>query len=140
MNIFCRFLSNRSFRLLFFLMAMALGVQFVVTPAQACRCIADPFSKQYIYYKKTWYGTKRKWTCVYTCQDLQQQQVKITGTHEDWYVSDKGLEGICDGLHYVSQYSNARMDFIWNLDEARYFDASDSSSLELKKWNQESCR
>lgn len=114
--------------------------QFSATRAFACQCIADPFSKQYVYYKKTWYGTKRKWTCKYTCQDAQQKQTQITGTHEDWYISDRGLEGICDGLHYVNRYSNAKMDFIWTLEEARHFDASESTALELKQWNQSSCR
>lgn len=140
MNVFRRFLANRLFRFLFIFVAMVFGMQLAPATAQACKCIADPFSKQYVYYKKTWYGTKRKWTCLYTCQDHQQKQVKLTGTHEDWYVSDKGLEGICDGLHYVNQYSTARMEFIWNLDEARHFDASESSSRELKSWNQQSCR
>ncbi|WP_374074156.1 hypothetical protein [Bdellovibrio bacteriovorus] len=126
-----------------FLLVLGFATLFQVThssEALACRCIADPFSKQYVYYTKTWYGTKRKWTCVYTCQDAQQQQVKITGTHEDWYTTDKGLEGICDGLHYVNRYSTYKMDFVWQFEEARYFDASDSTAPDLKKWNQEKCR
>ncbi|WII73639.1 hypothetical protein QJS83_07100 [Bdellovibrio sp. 22V] len=123
-----------------FLITGILALQFVATSAQACSCIADPFSKKYEYYKKTWYGTKRKWTCVYTCQDAQQQRTQVTGTHEDWYTTDKGLEGICDGLHYVNRYNTYKMDFVWQFEEARWFDASDSSAAELKKWNQEKCR
>ncbi|KHD88448.1 MAG: hypothetical protein OM95_09695 [Bdellovibrio sp. ArHS] len=114
--------------------------QVFSSSALACNCIADPYSKKYIYYKKTWYGTKRKWTCEYKCQDLRQQQTIVVGTHEDWYVSDKGLEGICDGLHYVNRYNNYVQDFVWALEEARYFDASESTAAELKKWNSESCR
>lgn len=108
--------------------------------ALACQCIADPYSKTYAYYTKTWYGTKRKWSCEYTCVTPQQKQVKVIGIHEDWYVSDKGLEGICDGLHYVNRYSTYKNDFIWSLEEARYFDASDSTAPNLEQWNKENCR
>lgn len=115
-------------------------LQFSGSVAEACQCIADPMSKKYIHFTKTWYGTKRKWTCVYTCQNAQQQQIQITGTHQDWYVSDRGLEGICDGLLYVNQYNPYKMDFVWLLEEARYFDASHSTAAELIQWNKNSCR
>lgn len=108
--------------------------------AEACQCVADPYSKKYIYYTKTWYGTKRKWTCVYTCQNMQQQRTEVLGTHEDWYVSDKGLEGICDGLIYVNQYSNYKMDFVWVYDRPESFSPSESTAPEVKAWGQRACR
>ncbi len=108
--------------------------------ANACYCTADPYSKQYIYYTKTWYGTKRKWTCTYTCQNMQQQKAEIVGTHENWYVSDKGLEGICDGLVYVNRYSNFKMDFVWVYDRVESFSPIDSTAPELKRWGQSNCR
>lgn len=106
----------------------------------SCSCIADPYSKQYIYYTQTWYGTKRKWTCAYTCQDFQQKQTQIIGTSQDWYMSDKGLEGICDGLHYVNRYSSFKNDFIWSFEEARYFDPANSTAPELQAWSKANCR
>ncbi len=129
------------FRFLLLAIGLSTVLQIASTEsAWACRCIADPYSKQYVYFTKTWYGTKRKWTCVYTCQDQRQQQVKITGTHEDWYTTDKGLEGICDGLRYINEYSTFKNDFVWMLDKAELFDASESSAPELKTWNKEKCR
>lgn len=122
------------------LFALFTAFQAYSSNAWACHCIADPYSKKYIYYKKTWYGTKRKWTCEYKCQDMRQQQTVVLGTHENWYMSDKGLEGICDGLHYVNRYNNYVKDFVWTFDEARHFDASESTSAELKTWNAEKCR
>ncbi|AHZ85124.1 hypothetical protein AB1A81_12050 [Bdellovibrio bacteriovorus] len=107
--------------------------------ARACSCIADPYSKTYQLYKKTWYGTQRKWSCVYTCQDSQQKRTEVTGYHSDWYVTDKGLEGICDGLHYVNIYNAHRGDFVWKFEEARWFNPAQSTSADLKKWSQ-SCR
>lgn len=108
--------------------------------AEACSCIADPYTKKYLHFKKTWYGTKRKWTCVYTCQDDQQKRTQITGTHEDWYVTDKGLEGICDGLRYENTYSVLVQDFVWLFEEAQWFPPGKSTAPELKKWKSESCR
>ncbi len=107
--------------------------------AEACSCIADPYSKQYEYYTKTWYGTKRKWSCVYTCQDSQQKQIQIRGTSQDWYISDRGLEGICDGLHYENRYNTAVNNFVWLFEEARYFDPADSTSAEIRAWEKANC-
>ena len=107
--------------------------------AEACSCIADPYSKQYDYYTKTWYGTKRKWSCLYTCQDSQQKQTQIRGTSEDWYISDRGLESICDGLHYVNRYNTAINNFVWTYEEARYFDPADSTAKEVKEWEKANC-
>ena len=120
--------------------SIALVFLSLVEQAEACQCIADPYSKKYIYFTKTWYGTKRKWTCIYTCQDMQQQKTEVLGTHEDWYVTDQGLEGICDGLVYVNQYSNFKMDFVWVFDRAESFSPSQSTASELKKFSDNSCR
>lgn len=123
-----------------FFLPLLLTIQFLAPNlAKACSCIADPYSKKYQLYKKTWYGTQRKWSCVYTCQDSQQKRTEVTGFHSDWYVTDKGLEGVCDGLHYVNVYNNHRMEFIWQFEEARWFAPEKSSSPELKAFSR-SCR
>lgn len=126
----------------FFLLLAAAFLLSLTAPvaAPACSCIADPFSKKYQLFEKTWYGTKRKWTCVYTCQDSQQNRTEIVGSHSDWYMSDKGLEGICEGLHYVNTYSTFKMDFVWVFEEARWFNASQSKAPELVRWSKERCR
>lgn len=112
-----------------------------VTPARAaCSCIADPYSKKYLVFKKTWYGTKRTWTCVYTCQDNQQNRTDILGTHDDWFMSDKGLEGICDGLHYVNTYLPHTQNFAWVFKEARWFNPADASAPETLNWSKQNCR
>lgn len=130
-------MKNRLLLLLAFAFILPLSSPL---KAEACNCIADPFSKKYLLYQKTWYGTKRKWTCVYTCQDSQQNRSEIIGTHEDWYMTDKGLEGICEGLHYVNTYSTFKMDFVWVFEEARWFSASQSKAPEVAQWNKERCR
>ncbi|WP_232469224.1 hypothetical protein [Bdellovibrio bacteriovorus] len=126
--------------MMFWILAAFMALQLTAPAfADACSCIADPYSKKYQLYKKTWYGTQRKWSCVYTCQDSQQQRTEVTAYHSDWYVTDKGLEGICDGLHYVNVYNTHRMDFVWKFEEARWLNPAQSSSADLKKWAQ-SCR
>lgn len=126
-----------------FFWMLALATLFHISSpdlAQACSCIADPYSKKYLLYKKTWYGTKRKWTCVYTCQDSKQQRTEVLGTHEDWYTTDKGLEGVCEGLHYVQEFNGFKMDYIWMYKEARWFTPSQSTAPELKSWYRKSCK
>ncbi|UXR66235.1 hypothetical protein EZJ49_08230 [Bdellovibrio bacteriovorus] len=130
-------MKNRFF--LFLATAFLMSLAAPVT-AWSCGCIADPFSKKYQLFEKTWYGTKRKWTCVYTCQDAQQKRMEIVGSHSDWYMTDKGLEGICDGLHYVNTYSTFKMDFVWVFEEARWFSPAQSKAPELARWNKEHCR
>lgn len=124
-----------SFILMSFLMGVPKAQAF-----QSCTCIADPFSKKYIYFQKTWYGSKRSWTCMYSCQDLQQRRLQILGTHKDWYTTDNGLEGICDGLHYVNIYNTHRAEFVWKFDSARWFDPGKATAPELKSWAAQNCR
>ncbi|GEM_PF-3318895 len=126
-----------------FLIIIMLSLFFSLSQSlamQNCSCVADPFTKKYIYFKKTWYGTKRSWTCVYSCQNLQQARSQVLGTHKDWYTTDDGLEGICDGLHYVNIYNTYRGDFIWKYDSARWFDPAKSTAPELKSWAVQNCR
>lgn len=126
---------------LLLLLSFATFSQIIAIPAaEACSCIADPYSKQYVYYTKTWYGTKRKWSCLYTCQDSQQKQTQIRGTSEDWYISDRGLESICDGLYYENRYNTGVNSFVWTFAEARYFDPAEATSVEVKEWEKASCR
>lgn len=108
--------------------------------AESCSCLADPYTKKYDYFKRTWYGSKRKWTCVYTCQNAQQKRFLVTGTHKDWYTTDNGLEGICEGLHYVNLYNSHRKDFVWKYDSAKWFDPSHSTAPELKAWAVQNCQ
>ncbi|MEN0059431.1 MAG: hypothetical protein AAGB31_11400 [Bdellovibrio sp.] len=108
--------------------------------AASCLCKADPYSKKYITFAKTWYGTKRKWTCVYTCQNSRQESVQILGTHQNWYLTDRGLEGICDGLEYVNEYNTYRNDFVWVFKKAQWFNPESSTAQDVKAWAQETCR
>lgn len=133
----------KSSRQLFLLIILAIGFSSGLSQAQAaesCSCVADPFTKKYIYFKKTWYGTKRSWTCVYSCQNQQQLRFQILGTHKDWYTTDNGLEGICDGLLYVNIYNTYRGDFVWKFDSARWFDPARATAPELKSWAAQNCR
>lgn len=110
-------------------------------PARAsdCRCKADPFTKKYQLFEKKWWGTRRHWSCEYSCNDSIGQQFKIIGYHKNWFLTDNGKEGICDGLTYKETYSVFKNDFIWDLDQANEFDPAKSSSPDLKKWSKDNC-
>lgn len=123
----------------FFILTVLLQL-IAASPARACSCVADPNSKKYLVFKKTWYGTKRSWTCAYTCQDAQQNRSEVLGTHDDWYMTDTGLEGVCDGLYYANTYLPHKQDFVWIFKEARWFSPRESSALELKAWERAHCR
>lgn len=101
----------------------------------ACSCIADPSSKTYQLLQKTWYGTKRNWSCQYECTDTKKVKTSVLGFHRDWYLSkDEGLEGICDGLKYTKQYIPARDTFTWVFQKAEGFNPKKSSSKELREF------
>ena len=121
-----------------------LSLILALTGAQqtlACSCVADPQSKSYQQLQKTWYGTKKAWSCQYDCSGTDKVQKTILGYHKDWYLAkDEGLEGICDGLKYTKQYIPARDTFTWVLVKAESFDPKKSSSPDLKKFAKTSCQ
>lgn len=114
---------------------------YILNPSLAsdCRCKADPFTKKYQLFEKKWWGTRRHWSCEYSCNDSIGQQSKIIGYHKNWFLTDNGKEGICDGLTYKETYSVFKNDFIWDLDQANEFDPAKSSSPDLKKWSKDNC-
>ncbi len=108
--------------------------------ASECRCIAEPFSKQYQHYSEHLWGTKRQWTCIYHCTH-PQGPIDIVGGHREWYLGkDDGREGVCDGIPFTSTYSNYVGRFIWVPQEPDYFDPINSSAKNLKTWAKEACR
>ena len=108
--------------------------------ASDCHCIADPFTKKYQLFEKKWWGTRRHWSCEYECTDTLGNKSKIIGYHKNWFLTDNGKEGICDGLTYKETYSTFKNDFIWDLDKTNQFDPAKSTSPDLKKWSKDNCR
>lgn len=108
--------------------------------ASRCACVADVFSKQYQHYSEHFWGTKREWTCVYSCT-TPQGEVQFTGSHKELSLGkDDGREGICDGVPVISTYNNFVGGFIWIPQDAIDFDPIDSSANNLKTWAKETCR
>jgi hypothetical protein len=111
--------------------------------AQAeCSCTADPYSKTYSEFRKTWYGSVRAWSCRYTCTDGFVTE-EILGNHRDWYAGDEtGLEGICEGLIYQHEYIIVMDIFTYAYKGIGIADPAKSKSAELKSWatKHEACR
>lgn len=111
--------------------------------ASDCSCTSDPYTKIYTSdgVQKTWYGGKRKWSCVYSCENSQGVKAAFRGHHSQWYVGeDSGLWGICDGLVYIHEYNAYAQRFIWAYNRIGPFDPVDSKSPEVKSWARENCR
>lgn len=99
-----------------------------------CVCTADPYSKKYDEYRKTWYGSVRAWNCAYTCTDGSVKETLI-GNHRDRYYGDEtGLEGICDGLIYKYEYIIVMNRFIYAYQGIGPVDPQKSSSKDLNAW------
>lgn len=109
--------------------------------SSSCECIADIYTKKYISFEKTWYGTKRVWTCEYTCTSSRYKDFqRILGQHSGRYVSDKGNEGICDGVPVISKFNTSRNEDIYVPQPAVMFSPTKSSSPEVKNWARLNCR
>ena len=115
--------------------AAFLSVAFLFSSAFAdCVCTADPYSKKYSEYRKTWYGSVRAWNCAYTCTDGSDTETLI-GSHRDRYYGDEtGLEGICDGLIYKYEYIIVMNRFIYAYQGIGPVDPQKSSSKDLNDW------
>jgi len=99
-----------------------------------CVCTADPYSKKYSEYRKTWYGSVRGWSCAYTCTDGAESETLI-GNHRDRYYGDEnGLEGICDGLIYKYEYIIVMNIFTYAYQGIGPVDPRKSSSKDLQAW------
>ncbi|MFP5518518.1 MAG: hypothetical protein ACLGGX_01340 [Bdellovibrionia bacterium] len=127
-------------RLLLTLSIVLASLMTQQAAASTCSCIADPFSKKYQLFEETWFGTRRHWSCEYTCTGSSGTTQKIVGYHKDWYMTDKGLEGICDGLIYKNIYTPYMGNFVWTLDRAATFNPKRASSDELKRFAQTQCQ
>lgn len=117
----------------------ALVVGLPTAKAEECKCITNPYTKKYSSYEKTWYGTKRVWTCEYTCEDSQGYQSTIIGSHSGRYTTDIGSEGVCDGIPFVSTFNAATLREILMPTNPVWFSPSDSSAPEVEKWSK-TCR
>lgn len=111
--------------------------------ASDCSCTANPYTKNYTPdgVQKTWYGGKRIWSCVYTCENSSGLKEEFRGHHRDWYVGeDIGLWGVCDGLVYVYEYNVYAQKFVWAFNKIGTFDPIHSKSPQVKSWAQQNCR
>jgi hypothetical protein len=107
-----------------------------------CACTANPYTKTYAPngVEKTWYGAKRIWSCVYTCENGSGLKEEFRGHHRDWYVGDDtGLWGVCDGLVYIYEYNAYAQRFVWTYNRVGTFDPVDSKSPQVKAWAQQNC-
>lgn len=120
----------------------ALPQKVAASPhSNTCECIADIYTKKYISFEKTWYGTKRIWTCEYTCSSPRLKEFKrILGKHSGRYVTDKGNEGICDGVPVISKFNTSRNEDIYVPQPPVMFSPLKSSSPELKSWAKSNCQ
>ena len=110
--------------------------------ASDCSCTANPYTKTYDPngVENTWYGGKRIWSCVYTCENEAGIKDEFRGHHRDWYVGeDTGLWGICDGLVYVYEYNAYAQKFVWAFKRVGTFDPVDSKSVQVKTWAKQNC-
>lgn len=111
--------------------------------ASNCSCTSNPYTKTYAPngVQKTWYGGKRMWSCVYSCDNGEGIREEFRGNHRDWYVGeDIGLWGICEGLVYVYEYTAYAQKFVWAYNRVGTFDPVDSKSPEVKSWATQNCR
>lgn len=111
--------------------------------ASSCLCSANPYTKTYAPdgVKKTWYGGKRAWSCVYTCENGAGVKEEFRGHHKAWYVGDdNGLWGICDGLVYTHEYNAYAQKFVWAFIRIGTFDPLDSKSPDVNSWANQNCR
>lgn len=113
------------------------GVRFYKMP-EACQCFpASPTSKVYISVKKTWFGERKVFTCLFSCLDPNREITQITGTQKDSYLFwDDGDHFVCRG--YVMKYqetpfSKDRMGIL-KLGGIRPFTAAGSKIPELEAW------
>lgn len=108
--------------------------------AASCGCLPDIYSKKYIYFEETWYGTRRSWTCEYKCIDKNKKETIVKASYADWYTSDNGTEGVCEGIPFESQFNPHVMRDVYMPKDPVWFNPAKSKSKELKAWAQLHCR
>ena len=97
---------------------------------------------------KTWhlFGTvrhvERAWSCEYSCAlPSGGKPVKVIGTYEmSNDGDDTGLEGICEGTVYESEYNPYKGDFIYMYKRTDSFDPARADAVELASWARSYCR
>ncbi|MCM2276455.1 MAG: hypothetical protein NDJ89_00070 [Oligoflexia bacterium] len=114
---------------------------FRVTRSWRCGCKFTG-NKTYQAYQesKTFFGNRkvyRKWSCEYAC-DAGRGPEKVYGIYELTNTGqDTGLEGICEGTIYESEFSSYTMREVYLFKETRTFNPRKADSPEVKAWAQE---
>lgn len=114
----------------------------IVASQNTCSCEVDPNTKK-VDVQNTWYGTRRAWSCEYSCVGRTHETQRIVGNHSDWYLgdpsSDIGLEGVCDGLRYESHFSPHSNREVYLLVGKEFFNPKNSHSETLRQWARLNC-
>jgi hypothetical protein len=104
----------------------------------ACRCIFNG-TKDYQVFdeKKSWFGQRmvhRQWTCQYTCEVGSVSETVVGSYKLTNYGDDNGLEGICEGTVYESQFNSFVNREVYSYKSTESFNPKKGKAPELKQW------
>lgn len=104
----------------------------------ACRCIFNG-KKDYQLFeeKKGLIGGRtvhRKWTCEYTCEAGSRNDTVVGSYKLTNFGDDTGLEGICEGTVYESQFNGYVMRDVYMYKSTESFNPKKAKAPELKQW------
>jgi hypothetical protein len=76
----------------------------------------------------------RKWTCYYSC-DAGRGPETVIGSYEMTNTGeDNGLEGICEGTIYKSEFNQYVMREVYMYKDTRSFNPVKAKANEVKEW------
>ena len=110
----------------------------------SCSCTFTG-KKDYLAFdeRKNRFGKRkvyRKWTCEYSC-DAGQGPEKQLGTYEIANTGeDNGLEGICEGTVYKSEFNAFVMREVYVYKSTESFSPHRSKAAEVKSWADQRCQ
>lgn len=122
-------------KLLIFGVLFASSVSFA---KNYCSCVPTT-GKDYIgdARQRSAFGYTIHWVCDYDCRVQSGEPEVVKGTYKKFYAgkTEKGTEGICEGMKYEPHFYAARNDYVYMWDgKVRSFDPKKSSSEDLKSW------
>jgi hypothetical protein len=104
----------------------------------SCRCTFNG-TKDYQLFdeSKSYFGRRtvhRKWTCEYSCETGSVVEKVIGNYQMTNHGDDNGLEGICEGTVYESEFNQAVMREVYMYKSTDSFNPKKAKAAELKQW------
>lgn len=130
-----------AFNLLIFLLIIFFVMENAV--ASSCVCWPHPYTKKYPSdgYNRSKNKLSIKWSCDYTCsvkneQSMIQKTVVTARYAKTYRLPENGLEGICEGMIYESEFNPNAPGFSLYTYNGRneYFNPHTSKSEDLKSF------